>query len=419
MPSMPNRSLRRPAAALVLSVAALLASGCATSPAAPPLTRPPVAGSADFDTWKRDFAAEARTAGISEVTVSTVVPRLRQLPELLPLDRQQPEFVKPIWSYIDATVSNARIERGRRLRAEHAATLDAIAARSGVPAEIVVAIWGKETDFGGYTGRTPVYDALATLASTGRRQAFYRSELLAALTLVDRGMLPASPQPTGSWAGAMGQTQFMPGTWLRHAVDGDGDGRIDLYGSLADAFASTAAYLAASGWPAGQPWGWEVRLPAGFDWALAGEDRAQPLAAWAAAGVTRADGRPLAGGLNATLLVPTGRQGPVFLLTDGFRAIMKYNASTSYALAVALLGDQLAGRPGLAADWPRSQPLLSVAETRELQERLAARGYDSGTPDGMLGTRTRTAVRGYQQRAGMVPDGWPTAELLARLRAEG
>lgn len=414
---MTNR-LHRTVSALVLLAAGLLAAGCAT-PAPPVGTRPPVAGAADFETWKRDFAAEARAAGVSAVTVETVVPRLRQLPGLLPIDAKQPEFVKPVWAYLDATVSDARVERGRRLRAEHAALLDAIAAQSGVPAEIVVAIWGKETDFGGFTGRTPVYDALATLASTGRRQAFYRAELLAALRLVDRGVLPAAPQPSGSWAGAMGQTQFMPGTWLRYAVDGDGDGRVDLYDSLPDALASTAAYLAASGWPAGQPWGWEVRLPEHFDWALAGEDRAQPLGAWAAAGVRRADGGALAGGLDATLLVPTGRQGPVFLLTDGFRAILKYNASTSYALAVALLGDRIAGRPGLVADWPRSQPLLSVAETRELQERLTARGYDSGTPDGMLGTRTRTAVRGYQQRAGLVPDGWPSAELLARLRAEG
>lgn len=392
----------------------LLAACAGTSPSGGADER---VAATDFAGWKRDFAVTAQAAGVSAATVQAVVPGLRRLPELLALDRRQPEFTRPLWDYLDNAVNDARVARGQALRARHAAALDAAQAHYGVPAEVVVAIWGIETDFGGNLGRTPVPDALATLAFAGRRSDFYRDELIAALKLIDRGDATAT-QLRGSWAGAMGQTQFMPSTWLAHAVDGDGDGRRDLFRSLPDAFASTAHYLADSGWRRGEPWGWEVRLPAGFDWAAVEPERAQPLARWAALGVARADGGAWPAQGEAALLAPVGRAGPVFLVTGNLTVLRQYNNALSYVLAVSHLADRIAGAGPFVTAWPRHLPPLAPAEVRELQTRLAARGFDPGTPDGLAGERTRRATRAFQQVAGLVPDGYPDAGVLARLRGE-
>lgn len=409
---------RRSAVVLPLVLAALF-SACASNPSAPEGGSVVRGGkripAKDFDTFKRDFAAEARAAGVSQRTVDRVVPDLTLLPAIIKLDQRQPEFTKPVWSYLADTVNKARIDRGRELRKQYANILNPIAGHTGVPAELIVAIWGMETNFGDFTGKTSVYDALATLAFEGRRAEFYHKELIAALKLVDRGDLPAGGVE-GSWAGAMGQTQFMPSTWLKYAVDGDGDGRIDLQDSLADAFASTAAFLAASGWSGDLAWGCEARVPGGFDWRLAGEDKGMTLGQWSALGFERLDGQPLTGGARATLFAPAGHTGPVLLLSDSFRAILKYNQSTNYALAVLTLAERMAGRTPIHTPWPTDLRMLSATELREMQERLTGLGFDAGEADGKVGAKTRTALRNWQASVGRVADGYPTADDLARLR---
>ncbi|RZI92938.1 MAG: lytic murein transglycosylase, partial [Variovorax sp.] len=280
----------------------------------------------------------------------------------------------------------------------------------------VVAIWGMESNYGGNYGNTPTIDALATLGFEGRREAFAQRELIAALQIIDRGDIDAA-RLIGSWAGAMGQTQFLPSNFLAYAVDADGDGRRDIWGSMPDVVASTANFLARSGWQAGQPWGVEVRLPTGFDHGRADTSVRQTSAQWAAEGVQGVDGRQLPDLADGTVLLPAGARGPAFLVGPNFRAILRYNNSTSYALAVGLLAQRLEGGAGVQAQWPRDLVALSRSETRELQTALNERGFASGTADGVMGPATREGVRGYQRSVGLPADGYPSAELLQRLRA--
>ncbi|RYG10807.1 MAG: lytic murein transglycosylase, partial [Burkholderiales bacterium] len=285
------------------------------------------------------------------------------------------------------------------------------AARYSVPAEILAAIWGMESNYGSNTGNIPTIDALATLGFEGRREAWARSQLLAALKILQNRDIDRD-QMIGSWAGAMGQTQFLPSNFLAYAVDADGDGRRDIWGSLPDVMASTANFLSKSGWQAGQPWGAEVRLPQGFDFALADGEQRRPASAWADAGVRSVDGAPLPGLTDSAILLPAGARGPAFLVGANFRTILRYNNSTSYALAVGLLSQALAGGPTVQAAWPRDVPPLSRSQLLALQTALNTRGFDSGTPDGVVGPATRSAIRRYQQTAGMPADGYPTVELL-------
>ncbi|MCL7714876.1 lytic murein transglycosylase [Stenotrophomonas mori] len=327
----------------------------------------------------------------------------------------QPEFKTPIWDYLAALVDTQRVDDGRARLAAHRPLLDGIAAQYGVDPFTVVAVWGVESDYGRITGKRPLLQSLATLACNGRRQAFFRSELLALLKLIDNGDLAAEGL-VGSWAGAFGQTQFMPSTYARIAVDGDGDGRRDLVASVPDALASTANYLKRSGWRSGQPWGVEVRIPAGFDAAQAGRGKRRPLAAWRTAGVTRADGGALqvaaiSDDSPAALLLPAGAAGPAFLVFRNYDAIYSYNAAESYALAIATLADRLRGGNGLVAAWPTDDPGLGRAERRELQALLSARGHDIGAIDGLIGDATRRALRTEQQRLG-----WPSADGRAGTR---
>lgn len=334
---------------------------------------------------------------------------------MLELDRSQPEFVRPIWQYLDSAVSQTRVSEGRARLDEHRDTALRMQERYGVPAEIVVAIWGIESNYGGNFGDFSTLEALATLAFDGRRRDFARGELLAALRIIEAGDI--EPQRMiGSWAGAMGHTQFIPSSFESYAVDGDDDGRRDIWQSIPDVMASTANYLAKAGWRAGQPWGVEVSLPSDFDYAQAELDTRRASHEWSAQGVRGMAEDSLPDFDQASVIAPAGAQGPAFLVGPNYRAILRYNNATSYALAVGTLADQIAGREGIRSAWPRDEQPLSRSQVRELQQVLNERGFNVGTPDGILGPNTRRGLRAYQQSVGITPDGFATVALLERLR---
>ncbi|MEF7616708.1 lytic murein transglycosylase [Aquincola sp. MAHUQ-54] len=427
---------RRRALAASMAWAAAVLAGCAAAPAAAPgpATAPPAAPTTaataasgpapaaddaalqrDFRRWVDRFKATARAAGIGEPTLRDALGEVRYLPRVVELDRAQPEFTRTVWDYLDGAVSAGRIAQGQDKLLQLRHETDAAAARYGVPPAIVVAIWGMESNYGGNYGSIPTVDALATLGFEGRREAWARDQLLAALRILQNGDIDRSHM-VGSWAGAMGQTQFLPSNFLAHAVDADGDGRRDIWGSMADVVASTASFLAHAGWQAGQPWGVEVRLPQGFDASQADTAVRQPAQAWAAQGVAAMDGTPLPALPDASILLPAGVRGPAFLVGPNFRAVLRYNSSTSYALAVGLLAQQLDGGPGVQAPWPRDLPALSRNQVLALQAALNQQGFDAGTPDGLMGPATRSALRRYQRSVGLPPDGYPDPALLERLR---
>ncbi len=328
----------------------------------------------------------------------------------------QPEFTKSFWDYLDVLVTDARISKGRELLETYRTTFDAVEKAYGVDRHVLAAIWGVETNYGTLAGQRPVLRSTATLACVGRRQKYFREEFLSALEIIERGDVRPE-RLVGSWAGAFGPTQFMPTTFKRFAVDFDGDGRRDVMDSIPDLLASTANNLRKDGWVTGRPWGYEVVVPATFNFMLADRGRVSTIAEWMRHGVVRPNGeafpRP---DEQAYLLVPAGVQGPGFLMLENFRVIMKYNPAEAYALAIGHLADRLRGGGPFAQDWPRYERVLSRGERRELQELLAQRGFDIGEPDGQLGGKTRAAIRQFQARIGQVPDGFASGEVLERLR---
>ncbi len=368
-----------------------------------------------FDEWLKGLRAEALAQGIRPQTFDRAFARVKLSDRVIQLDSAQPEFTRQPWQYLDSMLNENRIQQGRLKLQENAALLRRVSQRTGVPPEILVAHWGAESDYGRSTGGFSVIDALTTLAYDARRAAYFRTELLAALRILDSGDI-APERMSGSWAGAMGQTQFMPTIFLKHAIDEDGDNRRDIWGSLPDVFASTAKFVQANGWRAGESWGEEVSLPGGFPYDQAEYTITKPMSEWRQLGVRPLNGGNLSGDGPAAILVLGGHQGPAFLVRENFRAIMKYNPSTSYALAVALLADRIAGRPGIRGNWPRHEQPLSKDERMELQQRLASLGMEPGTADGIVGANTRNAVRRFQQSIGAVPDGFATKSLLERLR---
>ena len=360
----------------------------------------------------------ARAAGIREATLHATLDGAQYLPRVIERDRAQPEFTRTVWDYLDSAVSPGRVARGQDKLAQFRDDIDAAAARYGVPPGVLVAIWGMESNYGSNVGSTPTIDALATLGFDGRRADWARGELLAALKIVDHGDIDRDHM-IGSWAGAMGQTQFLPSNFLAYAVDADGDGRRDIWNSTADVMASTANFLARSGWQAGEPWGVEVTLPPGFDAGRADASVRQSTARWVAEGLQGVDGQALPALADGSVLLPAGVRGPAFLVGANFRVILRYNNSTSYALAVGLLAQRLNGGPAVLAAWPRDQPALSRSQVLELQNALNQRGFASGTPDGAVGPATRAGVRGYQRSLGLPADGYPSIDLLIRLLAPG
>lgn len=402
--------------ALVLG---LLASCAQTPPAPPPAPTPetsvntPAAPERNFTQWIATVQDEARAAGIREATLHMAFDNVRYLPRIVDSDRAQPEFTRTVWDYLDRAVSPQRVTLGRDKLQKNRRPAQAASARYGVPASVLAAIWGVESNFGTAFGDIPVIDALATLGFEGRREAWARAQLLDALRILQNGDITRA-QMVGSWAGAMGQTQFIPSVFLAHAVDADGDGRRDIWGSMADVFASTANFVAHSGWQKEQAWGAEVRFPIGFDFERIADK--MPTPQWAALGVKSMDGAPLpALGNEAAILLPAGARGPAFLVGTNFRAILRYNNSTSYALAVCLLAQRLDNGPAVLANWPRELRALSRSEVQTLQTALSQRGFETGKPDGVLGPATQAGIRHYQRSEGLVPDGFADTSLLQRL----
>lgn len=373
------------------------------------------AAPADFASWLAGFRREARAEGIGEATLARALDGLRYRPRVIELDRSQPEFVRPIWQYLDSAVSASRVTTGRERLEQHRDTAREMERRYGVPAEVIVAIWGIESNYGGNFGSFSTLEALATLAYDGRRRDFARSELLAALRILDAGDI--SPERMeGSWAGAMGHTQFIPSSFEAYAVDGDGDGRRDIWGSIPDVMASTANYLDRAGWQSGQAWGVEVQLPGDFDYAETELSTRRPSHDWAERGVRTLEGEPLPEFASASVIVPGGARGPAFLVGPNFRAILRYNNATSYALAVGTLADEIAGREGIVQGWPRGEQPLSRSQVREMQRLLNQRGFEVGAPDGIMGPNTRRGLREFQAAIGTTPDGFATVSLLERLK---
>lgn len=409
--STPSTAPQPPAPALAIAAASAVATDAGALAANDPATLQQA-----FAAWVANFSATARAAGIDDDTLRAAFSEARYLPRIVEQDRAQPEFTRTVWDYLDRSVTPQRIVLGQRKLLQVRAETDAAAARYGVPPHIVVAIWGMESNYGAHFGNIATLDALATLGFEGRRERWAREQLLAALRILQSGDIDRAHM-IGSWAGAMGQTQFLPSSYLAYAVDADGDGRRDIWGSLADVMASTAHFLARAGWQADQPWGVEVRLPPGFDPGRADPAVQQPARQWADAGVNTLSGTPLPEMADATILLPAGARGPAFLVGPNFRAILRYNNSTSYALAVGLLAQALADGPGVQAPWPRDLQALTRRQLQALQTALNERGFASGTPDGMMGPATRDAVRRYQRSAGLAADGFPTADLLQRLQA--
>jgi membrane-bound lytic murein transglycosylase B len=370
-----------------------------------------------FDSWLEGLRHEAREQGISPETLDAALAAVRPMERVIELDRRQPEFTQTFWDYLDKRVTPERVARGRELLEAHGALLRSVSARYGVQPHYLVAFWGLETNYGGHLGDFPVIDALATLAYDGRRASFFRAQLLDALRILDAGHVSPS-RMKGSWAGAMGQLQFIPSTFVRYAVDGDGDGHKDLWNTLPDVFASGANFLAGLGWNGDERWGREVRLPADFDWELAQPDLKKPLAAWAALGVRQVSGAPLPqADMRAALILPQGHAGPAFLVYDNFNAILGWNRSINYAIAVGHLADRLTGLGPLSTGRGADNRSLSRDQTLEIQKRLAALGYDAGEPDGVVGPQTRATVRAYQKARGLEADGYPSVPLLEGLRA--
>jgi len=368
---------------------------------------------AGFQNWVQSFRPRAISAGVSPGVFDSAMAGAHFQPSIVALDGRQSEFSKPVWDYLDGAVGGSRIATGRQMSARHASTLSAIEAQYGVPREIVLAIWGMESNFGANRGSTQIVPALATLAYDGRRGEFFAGELVAALRIIQAGDVDSSHM-VGSWAGAMGHTQFMPSSFLGHAVDFNGDGRRDIWSDdPTDSLASTAAYLRQNGWRRGESWGTEVILPQGFDFNQVGKSVTKSGGQWSAMGVRAVNGRAVPSG---SILAPAGARGPAFLITENFRAILKYNASDSYALAVAYLADGIAGRPGIQGSWPRGDRTLSNSEKAEIQRLLMARGFDTGGVDGKLGSKSVDAVKAFQRSRGMVPDGYADSRLLGILR---
>jgi membrane-bound lytic murein transglycosylase B len=378
----------------------------------------PAAEDAAFAAFLKDFRPTALADGITPETYDDATRTIARNQKVFDHNLNQPEFAKPIWDYLDNALSPERVGNGRALMAGDADILSRIHAKYGVPPEILISVWGNESDYGRGMGRYNMFEALATLAYDGPRTDYARPQLIAALKMMQRQHFDPSAM-TSSWAGAFGQTQFVPTTFLSQAVDGDGDGKIDLWTDVADALASTANVLSNAGWVDGKPWGYEVALPAGFAFEQADLEITKPVAAWQGLGVKTIAGADLPASANpASIYLPAGARGPAFLVFPNFKVVLKYNNAASYALAVCLLADQLKGSPAVMAQWPRELAPLTRDERVALQTSLMKLGFDVGKADGLIGSKSRAAVRGWQKAHSLPADGYATQELLTRIAME-
>jgi len=388
------------------------------APAMAPTGQSPEQADAKFYAFIRDFRADAIRAGVRPEIYDASMSGIRRDPDVEALNLQQPEFVKPVWQYLDAVVSPDRVAKGRQMLLSYGSLLANFEARYGVPKEILVAIWGAETAYGAQMGSFNIFAALATLAYDGPRKDFGRRELIAAMKMEQQEHLSPT-QMTSSWAGAFGQTQFVPSSFLAHAVDGDGDGRRDLWNSPADALASAAILIRDGGWRRGEPCFYEALLPQGFPYELADLDSAKTFAEWSKLGVRYANGAPLpTSTATAAIYLPAGWRGPAFLVFHNFRAILTYNNAAAYALAICELADRLKGGGRIVAQWPLDQQPLGARDRIALQADLKKLGYDPGDPDGIVGRQSRAALRRYQKDRRLPADGLPSLEMLGRLNAD-
>ncbi|TDR90413.1 lytic murein transglycosylase [Enterovirga rhinocerotis] len=369
---------------------------------------------ANYQSCLAGLRSEAASKGISARTFDATAGQVQPDMTVLDLMGNQPEFKTPIWDYLTMLVDDERVQDGRAAMRRWGQALATAESRYGVDRHVIAGVWGVESNFGKDLGTRPLVQSLTTLSCYAtRRRDYFKGELMATLRIIQSGDIHPS-RLTGSWAGAFGQTQFMPSTYQRLAVDLDGDGRRDIVDSVPDAVGSTANFLRRAGWVNGLPWGFEVRVPSGV--APTGRKGKRPLSAWASAGVTRADGRPLSGNYTAGLIMPAGRNGPGFLVTRNFDALYSYNGAESYGLAISVLSDRLRGAPGIQGQWPTDDPGLTRVERRELMVLLARRGYDVGEPDGRIGPKTRDAIKDVERRLGMKPTGRAGGKVLNALR---
>lgn len=390
------------------SIAALLALPLILSSA-------PALAQAGFQSCLSGLRSAAAAKGVSGATFDRAMAGVEPDMKIIEAMNNQPEFKTPIWDYLGTLVDDEKVAEGRAMLRQHGATLAAAEKRFGVDRHTIVAVWGVESDFGKARGKWPLVQSLATGACLApRRNAFFRGELIATLQIIQRGDVRPD-RLFGSWAGAFGHTQFIPSTYLRLAVDGDGDGRRDLVDSIPDALHSTANFMDKAGWVSGASWGYEVRVPNGYGGST-GRNPKRPVSHWAAQGIVKYDGSALNGTGNAGLLMPAGRNGPAFLVFKNYDAAFSYNGADSYALAISLLSDRLRGRPGVQGDWPTDDLPLSREQRRELQRLLIARGYDVGEPDGAVGSLTRAAIRDVEGKIGMTPSGRPGEKVLRALK---
>ncbi len=370
-----------------------------------------------FDEWLEELRAEALGLGISEATLDAALTLVEEpIPRVLELDKSQPEFVQTFAGYMRNRLSDARIERGKSLLVEYKDLFNRIQQQYGVQPHYLVSFWALESNFGDFTGGFSVVNALATLAYDPRRSDFFRNELLTALRIIEEGHIPVE-QMSGSWAGAMGQCQFMPSTFYTYARDGDGDGRVDIWNSVPDVFASAANYLSQNGWQSDERWGREVILPDDFDFTLTGTGIRKTVTQWNSLGIRRVNGNALGNAdMLGSIVLPAGSQGPAFLVYDNFRTTMVWNRSTFYAISVGHLADRfVGGGPIINMPSVEERP-LSRNEVIELQGLLNAQGIDAGTPDGIMGSRTRAAIRTFQEKANIPTDGYANFDLLETIR---
>ena len=370
-----------------------------------------------FDEWLKELRAEALGLGISESTLDAALTLVEEpIPRVLELDKSQPEFVQTFAGYMRNRLSDARIERGKSLLVEYKDLFNRIQQQYGVQPHYLVSFWALESNFGDFTGGFSVVNALATLAYDPRRSDFFRNELLTALRIIEEGHIPVE-QMSGSWAGAMGQCQFMPSTFDTYARDGDGDGRVDIWTSVPDVFASAANYLSQNGWQSDERWGREVILPDDFDFTLTGTGIRKTVTQWNSLGIRRVNGNALGNAdMLGSIVLPAGSQGPAFLVYDNFRTTMVWNRSTFYAISVGHLADRfVGGGPIINMPSVEERP-LSRNEVIELQGLLNAQGIDAGTPDGIMGSRTRAAIRTFQEKANIPTDGYANFDLLETIR---
>ena len=407
--------------AVTLGLAATLLTACigggapvpGRSGTDPALRPEPNAG---FDAWVQGFRQRAAARGIPAATLDAAFRSAGFLPGVIERDRNQTEFSRTLQDYLAIAASDQRLSMGQAALRQYGGVLGQIEARYGVDAPVVAAFWGLESFYGTRRGEVPVISALSTLAYDGRRGEFFEAQLIAALRILQNGDVTPD-RMTGSWAGAMGHTQFIPTSYLGFAVDFTGDGRRDIWSDdPSDALASTAAYLAKSGWQRGQPWGMEVRLPPGFAIGQTGRGKGQATSSWAAQGVTRAGGAALPGSGAGSIIIPAGPSGPAFLLFQNFNVILRYNNAENYAIGIGHLSDRLRGGPPVQGTFPPDAQGMTIADRQELQRRLTAKGFDTEGSDGVIGKKTAAAISAYEAAQGLAVTGVPTLVLLNRLR---